>query len=461
MNAWWTGLSLVDGWVPTVVDVAASVLVAGAVILVIRGRRGAPIRRGRRALTIVTSAIAGGAVGFALCWLLSDQLNLFDVSLTPISRAWVVAAFAATATAIAAIVLGRWRARLIASVAIVASLMAGAAGVNADFGQYTTVGSLSDHQVAPPLSASLLAQQEQRAPGAMQSVHAVPGSAGTSRPTHSLALWRTAHVPTPSRGVVGSIVIPATVSHFAARTAYVYLPPAALLPHPVALPVIVMLSGQPGSPGNVIASGGIAAIFDAFARAHHGLAPIVVAPDQLSAPQLNPMCVDGSLGASASYLTVDVPNWIRTHLTVQTDNAEWAIGGFSQGGTCAIQLGSQRPDLYSGIIDVSGQLAPKNGGLLQTIARGFDGDAAEYRAALPVTVLAAKAPYTDSVAVFGVGQLDARYGPVSLKVSAAAERAGIHTTRVVSPGTGHDWHTVKWVLTKELTPILRHMGLEP
>jgi enterochelin esterase-like enzyme len=459
MNAWWTGLSLVDGWVPAVVDAAASLLVAGVVILVIRGRRGAPVRRRRRALTILTSAIAGGAIGFALCWLLSDQLNLFDVSLTPISRAWVVMAFAGAAAAIAAIVLGRWRARLIASVAIVASLLAGAVGVNADFGQYTTVGSLSDHQVAPPLPASLLAQQEQRAPGTKQSAPAAPGSAGTSRPAP--ALWRTAHAAAPSQGVVGSIVIPSTVSHFAARTAYVYLPPAALLSHPVALPVIVMLSGQPGSPGNVIASGGIAAIFDAFARTHHGLAPIVVAADQLSAPQLNPMCVDGSLGASATYLTVDVPNWIRTHLTVLTDAADWAIAGYSQGGTCAIQLGSERPDLFSGIIDVSGQLTPKNGGLRQTIALGFHGDAAAYRAALPVTVLAAKSPYPDSVAVFGVGQLDSRYGPISLAVSAAAEHAGIRTTRVVSPGTGHDWHTVKWVLTNALTPILRHMGLEP
>lgn len=459
MNAWWTGLSLVDGWVPAAIDLAAASLVAGAILLVVRGRRGVSLRPWRRGLIILASATAGGLVGFALCWLLSDQLNLFDVSLTPISRAWVGAAFGAAAAAIAAIVLGAWRTRLIASVAIVASLLAGAIGVNADFGQYTTVGSLSDHQVAPPLPTSLLAQQAQGAPGAKRSIPAAAGSAGTSRPAP--ALWRTAHVPTPSYGVVGSVMIPATVSHFAARTAYVYLPPAALLPHPVALPVILMLSGQPGSPGNVIASGGIAAIFDAFARAHHGLAPIVVAADQLSAPQLNPMCVDGSLGASASYLTVDVPNWIRTHLTVSTESADWAIAGYSQGGTCAIQLGSERPDLFSGIIDVSGQVAPKNGGLKQTIASGFRGDVAAYRAALPLTVLAAKAPYTDSVAVFGVGQLDTRYGPVSLTVSAAAERAGIRTTRVVSPGTGHDWHTVKWVLTKELTPILRHMGLEP
>ncbi|MEO6115715.1 MAG: hypothetical protein ABIP33_04965, partial [Pseudolysinimonas sp.] len=289
MNAWWAGLSLVDGPVPFIVELIQVVLVVAVTLLAVLRRDRAAPRRLRRGLVIAAAALGASLLGLALCWLLSDQLNLFDVSLTPVSRAWVAVAFAGVGVAIVGIVVSGWRTRILGGAAIVASLLAGTIGVNADFGQYTTVGSLSDHQVAPPLSPALLALQQRGAPGLMN--HGGPASNATvppaSQPSNGSG--------TPARGVVGSIVIPATVSHFAARTAYVYLPPAALRPHPIPLPVIVMLSGQPGSPGNVISSGNIAAIFDDFARGHGGLAPIVVAADQLSAPATNPMCGNGVL----------------------------------------------------------------------------------------------------------------------------------------------------------------------
>lgn len=457
MNAWWQGVSLVTGLLPAVVDLVALALLLLVVSVVARRQPRRPDhRRTWGAVVVVGCGAVGGAVGLALCWLLSDQLNLFDVNLSPTSRAWIVAAFAGIGIASAGIVVSPVRGRVVASLAVVASLLAGTVGVNADFGQYTTIGSLSDRAVAAPLPASVLVRQAIDAPGTGSGASVpptAPGSRGSSRSMVSAA------PAVSSVGLVGSVSIPGTVSHFPARTAYVYLPPAALLPDPVALPVIVMLSGQPGSPGNVISSGNIAAIFDSYALRHHGEAPIVVAADQLSAPQTNPMCVDSAIGNSATYLTVDVPNWIRTHLTVKIGAASWAIAGFSQGGTCSIQLGSLHPTLFGNIIDVSGQLAPKNGGVSQTIARGFLGDAARYRAALPGAILRAKAPYTDTVAVFAAGQLDLKYGPVSLAMAAAARTAGVRVTHVISPGTSHDWHTVQWVLRNALTPIYRHMGL--
>jgi S-formylglutathione hydrolase FrmB len=263
----------------------------------------------------------------------------------------------------------------------------------------------------------------------------------------------------PAHGLIGTVDIPSTRSHFAARSAYLYLPPAALAAHPPALPVLILLSGQPGGPQNMVQSGRVRATFDAFAAAHHGFAPIVVIPDQLGQPQRNPMCVDSALGNAATYLTVDVPDWIRTHLTVQTAAAAWAIGGFSEGGTCSIQLGAEHPELFGGIFDISGQLAPRNGTVQQTIDRGFGGSAAAYRAATPVAVLAAGAPYRNTVAVFVSGQFDAKYGPQADAVSAAARRAGMHVTRAISPGTAHDWHTVQWALRTQWAPIERQLGL--
>ena len=454
MNGAITGVHLIGGWLPVVVDVAAVTLLIAVVgwSLVPAQRPGARLRW---TLIATISAAGGAAVGLLLCWLLSDWLNLFDVSLTSTSRAWVAGALAAIAVAVAGVarsgLKGTRVRRVAATGAVVVALLAGALGVNADFGQYTTLGSLGDAAAAAPLPASVLTEQLAGAPGAEQPSTRAP------RP-----LWRIAMaVGMPRHGLVGSVTIPGTVSHFAARDAYVYLPPAALVRHPAALPVLIMMSGQPGSPSNVISSGQIAAIFDAFAKTHNGLAPIVLVPDQLGAPARNPMCVNGVLGASERYLTVDVPDWIRSHLTVQASPAAWAIGGFSQGGTCSIQLGAGHPELFSAIVDISGQLAPKNGDLAQTMAIGFGSSVAAYRAALPEAVLARNTPYRPGiVAVFGVGQLDSRYGPIAARLAAAAQNAGISATEAISPGTGHDWHTVHWVLEHAMTPIYRQLGLE-
>lgn len=265
----------------------------------------------------------------------------------------------------------------------------------------------------------------------------------------------------PARGLVGRVDIPGTVSHFVARGAYVYLPPAALVPHPVRLPVMIMLSGQPGGPDDVVKAGALAAIMDARAKAHHGLAPIVVVPDQLGDPDSNPMCVDSTrLGNVETYLTVDVPRWIRTHLAVQPSPAAWAIGGFSEGGTCSIQLGAGHPGLFTAIFDVSGQVAPVNGSLQNTVLVGFDGDAARYRAAAPENLLIAHTPYHGAVAVFGSGEDDARYGPGVDRIAAAARAAGIRVTRAVAPGTAHDWHTVQWLMANAFDPIAQHLGVQ-
>lgn len=440
MDAFLTGIRIIGGPVPVVLTVVAIVT---AVALAARRRRSA----GRRWPVVVLSAIAaGGAVGLLLTWVLGDVLNAFDVNLSPVSRAWVAAAFAAIALAIVSLRRSTARRRAGAVGAMLVFLLAGALGVNADFGQYTTVGSITGASAYAPLPTPILAKQ-------------YAGAASTGKAV--LPLGRTWRAPAgmPARGVVGTVTIAATVSHFPARSAVVYLPPAALVADPPSLPVLVMLSGQPGSPENVFAAGHVDTLLDRIASQNGGLAPIVVVPDQLSAPTVNPMCVDSAIGNSATYLTVDVPRWIRSNLRVQSAAAAWAIGGFSQGGTCAIQLGADHPELFGSILDVSGELEPKIGSPAVTLANGFAGNSAAYEAAKPLTILARRAPYADTVGVFGVGTLDSRFTPGIETVAAAAAAAGIQTTVLHSPGTAHDWATVRYTIQKGIPTILAHMGL--
>lgn len=409
-----------------------------AVALLVLGTR-RPVRRWLP--TQLLGALVGAGVGLVLAWLVSDVWNSFGVALTPITRLW----FALGVGGIGFAIAGLWRARVwrvvVGGASVLLFAFAGAIGVNVDVAEFPTLGSALG----------------------VDTIHklALPQSKPTPIISTVESLAQSWHAPAdlPKAGTLGSVTIPATVSHFAARSALVYLPPAALVNNPPRLPVLEMLSGQPGQPSNLITSGALATILDQFASAHAGLAPIVVIPDQLGAPQLNPMCLDSPLGNSATYLTVDVPTWINQHLHVLSGRAAWAIGGFSQGGTCAIQLGAKYRALYGSIFDIAGQLAPFRGSVASTIATGFGGSAAAYAAAVPTALLAAGAPYADTLGVFFVGQNDARYGAVSVVISNAARAAGMTVHFEQSPGTAHDWHTVQYALRQGIPLLAIHWGL--
>jgi len=435
------GIAVIGGPIPVVIDVIAAV---AAVALAVRLRpRG---HRVRWVALVVFALASGAALGLLTCWIIGDLLNAFDVTLTVISRAWVAAAFAGIALAIVNLPWSRTRRKAGAIASVLVFALLGAVGVNADFGQYPTLASVLGASSFPGLPPSALAAQR---------------AAAGSAPAAEAPLWSTWHAPAnvPTTGVVGAVTIPSTVSHFAARQALVYLPPAALVADPPALPVLIMLSGQPGSPEHVFIAGHLDSLIDRIAAQNHGLAPIVVVPDQLSAPQTNPMCVDSSIGNSATYLTVDVPTWIKANLDVQAATTAWGIGGFSQGGTCAIQLGAGHPDLFGSIIDVSGELEPKIGTPEVTIDKGFDGDAAAYDAAKPLSIIARHAPFPNTVGVFAAGQSDAKYSAWIATVAASAKAAGIRTTVLSSPGTAHDWYTVRYAFEHGLPIIDAQMGL--
>ncbi|MFM9918312.1 alpha/beta hydrolase [Lacisediminihabitans sp. H27-G8] len=421
---------------PFPIVVYALALVA---LVVLATRR--PVRRWLPVQLI--GGVAGAGVGLVLAWLVSDVWNSFGVALTPITRLW----FALGVGGIGFAIAGLWRARawrvVLGSASVFLFALAGAIGVNVDVAEFPTLGSALGVNSITKLT--------------------LPASTPTPIPASTVieTLAQSWHAPAgmPKVGTVGSVTIPATISHFAARSALVYLPPAALVAGAPRLPVIEMLSGQPGAPSNLITSGAMEAILDQFAAAHAGLAPIVVIPDQLGAPQLNPMCVDSSLGNSETYLTQDVPNWITHHLHVLPARADWAIGGFSQGGTCSIQLGAKFHGLYGNIFDISGQLVPFRTSLAVTVAQGFGGSPAAYAAAAPVALLAAGAPYTDTLGVFFVGQNDTRYGAAAVTVSNAARAAGMTVHYEQSPGTAHDWHTVQFALRQGIPILAARWGL--
>ncbi|WP_260981281.1 esterase family protein [Curtobacterium pusillum] len=423
-----------------VVAVLLTIWVVAAPVLARRSRRSAhPVRA---VVWRVGALIAGAGVGLVLVWWTGDVLDLFGVSFTPVTRMWIAIACAGIALLLVVFVQGGWTMRVAAvGTAAVIALSAGL-GVNVDFGFYKDV----EQAIATN-------------PYPSRTLAAAPGDGGGGATLVDTAEW---HAPAdmPRSGETISVRIPGTVSHFRARKAVVWLPPAARVAHPPKLPVLVSLSGQPGQPADMFQTGDLGRYLDRYADAHHGIAPIVVAPDQLGAPARNPMCVDSRrLGRSATYVMTDTVRWIRDHLPVASAPSAWGIVGFSEGATCAMQFSTAHPEVFGSALAISSELAPRNGSLQQTVALGFGGSETAYRAAAPSAIMTAHGRYPDHLTVFGFGQDDAPYRASTEALRAVAERVGMRTELVVSPGSAHDWNTVRYVLAHGLPAVIAHLGL--
>lgn len=302
---------------------------------------------------------------------------------------------------------------------------------------------------------------------AVTSPDGIPASEGPTAATSPASIdlagtWR-APAGMPDTGRLVRVQIPGTRSHFPARSALLWLPPAALVPDPPALPVTVLLSGQSrgAGPDDLQVDGHLTTWMDGIAATHEGLAPIVVVPDQLTDGDHDPMCVDGPLGNSRTYLTEDVPTWVRAHLRVQTAPSAWTIGGFSQGGTCAIQLGAGDPALFGDLIDVSGEDGPTLGSVARTVREGFSGDRTAYLAAQPAALLRAHGPYRASHAFFAAGGADHQYGPVMPVMAARARAAGMTTEAWTVPRGRHSWTTAAAALSAGISWLMPVLRLAP
>ncbi|MER8185447.1 alpha/beta hydrolase-fold protein [Kitasatospora sp. NPDC094015] len=261
----------------------------------------------------------------------------------------------------------------------------------------------------------------------------------------------------PARGTLSAVTIPGTRSGFTARDGYVYLPPAyQASPRPL-LPVVVLMAGQPGGPTDWINSGGMPEVLDSFAAAHRGLAPVVVVADPLGSSLNNTLCMDSRIAMAQTYLSVDVPDWIHGHLQTGTGRTRWSVGGSSFGGTCALQLALNAPQVYGSFLDVSGQAEPTLGSHAQTVAKAFGGDEAAFDAVDPAHLMD-RGRFPDTAGLFLVGAGDAEFGPQQEKMYAAATRAGVRATFETVPG-GHDWGTFRAALVRYLPWVARQTGL--
>lgn len=431
MPRWLLELDLVDGPVPWIIWGLA---VAGLVVLLIR----APRRRW--IVRALIGAVAGALIGWFLV-VFVDAIDAFGVPMPDTVKWWTTAGFAAVGLSIVSLWDSRWWRKIVAVVTVVAAVLSMGIGINQAFGLDRTLGDL--------LGVNTL--------GAMDSFAApLTNHADPAKPLAET--WRPpADMPVRGRyGALSGANALTSSAGFKPREATIYLPPAALVADPPALPVMVFMMGLPGYPN----PHPMVDVLNEFAAKHQGLAPIVIIADQLGAQDQNPGCVDSAAyGGVETYFNTDIPNWIRGHLRVLQAPKYWAIGGYSNGGACAFIYGARHPDIWGNIGTASGE--PWAGfGDPKSVQRVFQGDQAAFDANKPEAILAQNpGAYDGHYAIFAAGALDAKYGPANRASAALAEKAGFRTTFYLVPNATHTGPGLRGGLEKIFDVLYPRWGL--
>lgn len=182
----------------------------------------------------------------------------------------------------------------------------------------------------------------------------------------------------PAEGKVFDVAIPGDKSSFVARTAHVYIPPAGLADSQLKLPVLILMAGSPGSPEDWLHGGNLEKTTNDFAAKHKGLAPLIFLIDQNGSQTADTECTDSPRGNTETYLTVDVPAYIKTHYNVIEQAQSWAIGGLSNGGTCGVMLALRHPNIYKNFLDFGGEDQIEIGSKTDTVKTLFAGSETAY-----------------------------------------------------------------------------------
>jgi S-formylglutathione hydrolase FrmB len=416
-------ISIVGGWLPLVVEALA----VATFVLTLEWRTG-----GWRRQLGLGLPLAAGVTGLA-------ALVVTLGSLLPDDFPWqaYLWGFGAVLAVVAAAVgwgragLGR---RVLAVVAVVLLMVVTVGVVNQRSDSFPTVGRLVDDEPEDVVDLPQLRQlQEQVAESGRL----------------------------PAQGVVVTMTIPPTSSHFATRPAYVYLPPAWFAKVTPSLPTLVLLPGEPGSASDWSGDGDADVTADAFAAAHHGLAPIIVMPDPDGFQTVDSECVNSTFGNAETYLVDDVPGFARSRFHASSAPGSLAIGGLSAGGTCSVMLALRHPSVYPTFASYSGFASPQYEDTTrsQTIDTLFAGSEDRFAAHDPVQIL--RTGHFDGTAGwFEVGAQDTGPLDAAHELQPAALRAGIATCILVRPG-GHDFDLWSQALADSLPWLAWRLGLTP
>jgi pimeloyl-ACP methyl ester carboxylesterase len=328
-----------------------------------------------------------------------------------------------------------WR-RVVSVLSVLLSAAMAMTLINKQYQYYPTVGSLLGVNA-----------QNQVSPQQLQAIRdRARGEHGGAIPTHGFTI---------------QIPIPGKESGFAARDAFVWVPPVWVADEKVKLPVIELLIGTPGDPSDWTRAAMADVTAREFADAHHGQAPIIVMPDENGSFSGDTECVNSSRGNVETYLTVDVPDFMHSHFNAKTGNGSVALAGLSEGGMCAMMLTLRHPDKYPAFADYSGLTSPTLSEAVDppaTIRQLFGGSQAAYNAHDPLFLLRQQ-KFPNTAGWYEVGTADSVPLAAQRTLVPLARSAGILTCAVEIPGEGHDFTLWERAFRESLPFLSWQLGL--
>lgn len=212
--------------------------------------------------------------------------------------------------------------------------------------------------------------------------------------------------PTPSLGGTRNAFVVLPVGYDASRRRY---------------PVVEMLHGKPGSPGDILTG-----FNPVEASTLPGMPAFIgVVPDGHG-----PVVSDGAFADTAKQrlgtaVSDDLQRWVNRKF--RTDR-HWGVTGLSDGGYGAAYLGSRLPPRYDSVCALSGNFTPQGSAFTRE-------STAVLRAANPLANAHRGGPRTLLIA----GASDRTSVREMLSYARALRQAGQAVRSVIPPG-GHDWH---------------------
>lgn len=125
-------------------------------------------------------------------------------------------------------------------------------------------------------------------------------------------------------------------------------------------PVMEAFHGFPGSPSGWTSKMNAPAQLDQAVAAGRIRESILVAP-QISIPStVDSECVNDSPGKTQmeTWVSKDVPQFIREHFRVEAARDAWAALGYSAGGYCATLMGIHHAETFGAIVSLGGYVSP-------------------------------------------------------------------------------------------------------
>ena len=266
-------------------------------------------------------------------------------------------------------------------------------------------------------------------------------------------------------GYILRLDVPGALSHLT-RTVFVYLPPQYFQSayHSYKFPAIELIHGFPGLPQDWISVIGVNTILRNLVAAGKAQPAVLIMPDANGARGVSLQCLNQVKGPQdATYLAVDLPNYITHVLRVQPPGGAWGIAGYSEGGYCAANLGLQYGGRFGFAGVLSGYFKPYDNQLIDPprLVSPFGRNAALRRRNTPVDLLETMPPGTPVPQFWlGTGALDhSDTRNAAIFAQLVQSRQPVVTLKVV-PGGGHTMFTWRALIPAMLEWMTPHLAFD-